>query len=191
MGNSCGKGHIFNSTEKKEEMLSLRMMGYSIVQLATKYNVDHTTIMYHCRQNGIAIKYKIREELYRLLKAGEPVDEISKKLDLIPEVIDLYIRVFGVDGNKIFARRKYKLKNIIVKKPKIEKIFKIRVKKGKTIETALSPPSTIIDKNGVEWLDTGNGRRICVGRTEESMKESLEKKKKKELELKRLQMLKY
>lgn len=35
------------------EMLSLRKVGWTITRLAQAYNVDHTTIIYHCQKHNV------------------------------------------------------------------------------------------------------------------------------------------
>lgn len=51
---NCGHGHVFDDPKVKEQMLNFRLEGYSYTDIARRYDVDHTTIMYHCRKAGIA-----------------------------------------------------------------------------------------------------------------------------------------
>lgn len=45
---------VFRESGLLEEMLSLREEGWAYNQLARKYNVDHTSIRYHCIKAGLA-----------------------------------------------------------------------------------------------------------------------------------------
>lgn len=170
MKNKCGKGHIFDNDEKKQEMLKFRMMGYSYGKLSRKYEVHHTTIMHHCRVAGIAIGKIKRKKLYELIKAGLSFQAIFEKMNVFPKTVELYIKMFGKHGNKLFSVNK--------KLPKYSTYSTI---------TSLSK----IDSRGTEWVLGLRGEWICAGKSEKAEKKSDEERKKRALELKRIEMLKY
>jgi len=47
--------HIFKDKNIKDEMLKLRREGFSYSYLSKRFKVNHSTIIYHCRKEGIAI----------------------------------------------------------------------------------------------------------------------------------------
>lgn len=190
MSNIIGRGHIFEDPKKIEEMLNLRMMGYSYVQIARRYDVDHSTIIYHCQKNRMSLRSETKKELYDLIKQNATIEEISKKLIIPLETINLYLSIYGLDGKKIYSRRFTRVGRL-KKKLKPKKIIKIKDIKEYKIEDVPCSKLTITDKRGVIWFINNRGERICMGKTEETIKKEVEEKKKKQLELKRLKMLKY
>ena len=50
-----GRGNIFEDGTKLIEMLSLRQQGVGPSELGRRYGVDHTTIIYHCKRNGLVM----------------------------------------------------------------------------------------------------------------------------------------
>lgn len=210
------RGRIFSDPQKRANMLKLRIRGYSYVRLARKYNVDHTTIIYHCKEAGIALPVKIKNEMYNFIKMGVLPNDISFKLGIRKEVIDFYIATYGQFGNKVFSRRVIRNKRSSFKYPKPIKFTKSKIrirpiwwkiaKKVQPIilklpqyvsmreEIAEAPsqlPLTKTDERGVEWMEDGKGGWICLGMPKEAEKANQERKRLKGLELKRLQMLTY
>jgi len=49
-----GRGRIFEDLKKLHEMLSLRQQGAGLSELGRRYGVDHSTIFYHSRKNGLS-----------------------------------------------------------------------------------------------------------------------------------------
>lgn len=50
-----GRGRIFEDIKKLHEMLALREQGAGLSELGRRYGVDHSTIFYHSRKNGVAM----------------------------------------------------------------------------------------------------------------------------------------
>lgn len=48
-----GRGKIFDDLRRLNEMISARQSGVGPSELARRYGVDHSTIIYHCRRNGV------------------------------------------------------------------------------------------------------------------------------------------
>ena len=185
-----GLGHVFDNPRVKREMLILRIRGYSYVLLSRRYNVDHTTIVYHCNQAGICLKEDVRRQMFQLIKNNIPFSDISKRLGILEEVIKFYIGICGINGDKVFSRRVPGVyKQIIKLPPKVERpIEKVKIANKKE-EPLLTLTRT--DSRGVEWVPDNRGGWICAGRPKEVIPFDEENKKKKALELKRLQMLAY
>lgn len=212
------RGHIFRNPKKKEEMLNLRIRGYSYERIAHKYKVDHTTIIYHCQVAGITLPLRVRNEMYAFIKQSVPAADIALKLTISVDVINRYIAIYGQYGNKVFSRRVIQTNpvplgarpiNIRKSKIKIQPVWwkvarKVRplllkipqyvsMKEPIIIEQTPEAPKIItkIDKRGVEWMENGNGGWVCLGMSEEARRVDEERKRMKGLELKRLQMLSY
>ena len=60
------RGDVFNEMAVVEEMLALRMAGATFADLARRYGVDHTSIMYQCRKydigNGVLVPVKLKRK---------------------------------------------------------------------------------------------------------------------------------
>lgn len=66
------------------EMLSLRVLGWSSLRLGQKYRKDHSTILYHCKRHkafpgGVEPK-QVEVEAKRIWKAPKPAPEAPKRL---------------------------------------------------------------------------------------------------------------
>lgn len=48
-----GNRRIFNDKEALQEMLTLRDKGWSLIALATRFDCDHTSIIFQCRKHGV------------------------------------------------------------------------------------------------------------------------------------------
>lgn len=48
-----GRKRIFENLQRLNEMLALRRQGVGPSYLGNLYHVDHSTIIYHCRRNGV------------------------------------------------------------------------------------------------------------------------------------------
>ena len=185
-----GLGHVFDNPRIKREMLILRIKGYSYVLLSRRYGVDHTTVMYHCRRAGICLREGVRDQMFQLIKNGITVADISKKLNILEEVVTFHMEIFGIDGHRVFSRRGWGIQGLNIKLPPgVE-----NPKEKKKIASEKEEPEPVLtrtDSRGVEWVKDNNGRWICTGNTEKIIAFDEENKKKKELELKRLKMLSY
>jgi biotin operon repressor len=187
------RGKIFSNHNRLEKMLRLRTAGYSYIYLAKLFNVDHTTVIYHCRKAGISITGKKRKEMYLLMDKGVSKNQISSELGIGKEVVERYIELYKEGGKKMYSRKYINFFKKI--KPKEKK--QIKIKKEKLIPK-LIPKSeevpiilTKTDKRGVLWRDNGKGKWICVGMSKEAKIIEEETKRRKALELKRLQLLAY
>ena len=178
-----GRGHIFLNQETKEEMLGFRKMGYSYIEIARRYNSNHTTILYHCKRAGLVLNEENKNKLYELVKKGLSAIEVGLKLNIPSTVVDFYCFRHGVRGKKLFCRTKLHLEPISIKPKRIKKERPpIIIKKNNLL---------IIDDYGTEWLLESTGERTCLGKSEKQRLVNEENKKKKELELKRLEILTY
>lgn len=176
------RGSTFSDPDVKAEMLELRLKGYSYVELAKKYRVDHTTIIYHCQVAGLTVSRDVRDTIFGLIKQGFSKEQVIEQLKISGTVVDFYCYRYGQEGTKIFGRTNLHLEPVAPRTPKI-------------IKDQVTPPTkaiqTRIDDRGVEWRDDGHGGWICNGKSEKQYKQEANEKKKKDLEKKRLAMLSY
>lgn len=66
-----------------DEMLALRRVGWTFTRLAQAYEVDHSTIIYHCQ------KHKVEPETDARIGVDRPVKELKKRAStkkVLPEV---------------------------------------------------------------------------------------------------------
>jgi hypothetical protein len=61
-----GRGHIFEDLHKLNEMIAMRQQGIGPSKLAVRFGVDHSTIIYHCKRNGVVVPKGRRLELATL-----------------------------------------------------------------------------------------------------------------------------
>lgn len=195
-----GATKIF-TPEKIKEVINLRKMGYPYSVLAKKYKVDHTTIIYHCRDAGISLRRCQKKIINSLLSQGASAEKISEILKIPLEAAEYHISMFKIAGDRLYSKmlisslppliNKPIIKKInITKKQRKKRVKKILVRKIRVVE-GIAQPLIKTDSRGVEWMSNGKGGWVCAGRTQESLKREAEEKKKRELELKRRQMLKY
>lgn len=90
-----GRGHVFDDLKKLNEMIALREKGVSPSVLGRKYNVDHSTIIYHSQKAGI-----------------QSVITVSGVVQVIKKVPRVTISVSGTvrydeDGSRINPGRNY------------------------------------------------------------------------------------
>lgn len=81
-----------------EEMLTLRAQGWSTIALGIRYNKDHTTIVYHCKKNGV----KSVERPRRLLDP-EIIEPILPRI----KVCDKYANLFDEPMNRGKTYKQY------------------------------------------------------------------------------------
>jgi hypothetical protein len=111
--------------------------------------------------------------------------DVSQRLNISEDIIKFYIEIYGDKGNKLFSRRvPCSPRQIIKLPPKVERpLSKVKEEPLLTL--------TRTDSRGVEWVQDNRGMWICAGKPKEIIQFDEENKKKKALELKRLQMLSY
>lgn len=163
ISNDMGQGSIFIDPKVKAEMINLRKSGKTYKELATKYKVDHSSIVYHCQEAGLTLKNEQRFALFTLAKQGLTTRQISKRLNLSGTVIDFYCSRHKVKRGCLKTNPNLVFKPVLVKK----------------------------DEHGVEWHSDLSGGWICVGKSKEQQKVDQLGHKRKELEERRLQMLIY
>lgn len=86
-----GKGNIFNDRRTLETMLTLRMQGVGPSQLARRFGVDHSTIIYHTKKNGVyaAIQKGITLSGF-VIEYPKPKAPVVRKTELQMERFDEY-----------------------------------------------------------------------------------------------------
>ena len=92
------KSNDLFTEEKKNEMLELRMKGYSYPQLAQKYGVHDTTIIYHCKHAGITLKEEEKNCILKMSKEGMSNIDISLKIGVAVSVVEFYISRYNEYG---------------------------------------------------------------------------------------------
>lgn len=58
-----GDHKIFRDQQKLQEMLSLRQQGWSLLKLAVRYGINHTSILYWCKKYNCKPGQKVIREL--------------------------------------------------------------------------------------------------------------------------------
>lgn len=53
---------VFTDKQKLKEMLELRKQGYSVLVLGKMYEVDHSSITYHCLKNKIIVDKELKKQ---------------------------------------------------------------------------------------------------------------------------------
>jgi hypothetical protein len=171
------RGHTFSDPEVKKEMLDLRRKGYSYMEIARKYSVDHTSILYHCQKAGLTLTEEEKIKLFDLVKGGRSSAEVGLRLRVPPTVVEFYCFRYGVGGDKVLFMSKSCLNLPPLNPP------------------SGNPTSTVermkIDSRGVEWFMDAQGTWLCVGKTERQMRIDKTDEKKRNLEKKRLELLAY
>ena len=109
----CGHGHVFDDPEKKNQMLAYRVLGYSYVQLAYYYGVDHTTILYHCKKANLPYfahdDGTKRKSILLMLKEGLTLRKIAKIFKVPETTLTAFCARAGIKGIKIKENKKLKL----------------------------------------------------------------------------------
>ena len=73
-------GHkIFRDRQKLQEMFSLRQEGWSLLKLAVRYGVNHTSIIYWCKKYNCKPGQKVIREFSKCKVCGKPVNAIANK----------------------------------------------------------------------------------------------------------------
>ena len=172
-----GRKAFRNKEQNIKELISLRLKGYTITDIARKYKVDHSSIIYHLQKAGVALKKNVRDELLRLAIRGYSLGAITKSLGIPSPVVEYYCVHHGIQ--------------IVPKKKKV--ILPPLVPKLPGWGTKRKSPLVVggIDARGVEWRTDELGNRICLGRSDQRRKIDSVKEAEKALKRRRLDMLKY
>ena len=76
-----GRGHVFEDARTLNEMLMLRQKGVGPSDLGKHYDVDHSTIIYHCKRYGVILpRQMIRATITQVVKDGIQVSEARPKV---------------------------------------------------------------------------------------------------------------
>jgi DNA-binding CsgD family transcriptional regulator len=183
---------IFTKPEVREEMLSLRRQGYSFSAIARRYGADHTTIIFHCQAEKLALTKKQKEIMCDLVREGLSLEEIGRKLEVDSTVIELYCSQHGIAGSSRFPTREA-LKELELAEGQIT------AQERRNLLRKINPINKILfktDSRGVEWRTDEKGEWVCLGRDEykeykKNVSIAAMKEKRKSLNKKRLEMLKY
>jgi hypothetical protein len=176
-----GKGTVFSEPAVKAEMLSLRRAGYSYIQIARKYGVDHSTIVYHCKKAGLLLftdKWLLGEMLDKV-RAGVDIDSVAILYGCSRTVIESYCHRAGITGIEV-SKNQDSLPPLTPDLPELGEVPVLILTK----KTEVVRPGWRLDERG-EW--------ICLGPNKESDKERKEIKERnhRALEKRRLEMLTY
>lgn len=185
---------IFSDPKVKEEMLDLRRKGHSFSYIARKYNTDHTTIMFHCQAAGLALTETQKEIMYSLIREGFSVEEVGIQLDIAGAVIEMYCSKYGVAGSDQFQTRAEHLKELKEIELTERQEDALARKKKRELDMLTAPVRTIkfkTDSRGVSWRTGEKGEWICLGRSEYKQDMVTASEKKRRLNQKRLDLLKY
>lgn len=178
---------LFRDPEMLKEMLDLRRKGHTFSYIARQFGADHTTIMFHCQAAGLALTAVQKEAMYDRVRQGWSVEEIGEELGVDSTVIELYCSQHGVAGSEQFITRSA-LKDIELTERQEY------VRKRKELELKTGPINKVLfktDSRGISWRTDEKGEWICLGRTEYRPTILSIGEKKKRLNQKRLEMLKY
>lgn len=82
---------VFTDKQKLKEMLELRKQGFSVLFLGKMYNVDHSSITYHCLKNRIIIDKELRKQRLKEQFTGIPFKRVKIKETKNLNYIDLWL----------------------------------------------------------------------------------------------------
>ena len=173
-------GHVFEDPKKKAEMLAYRAAGYSYLQLACYYGVDHSTLIYHCRKAGMVVPMKgdSRDKILELIKKGKTIKEVSKELNILESTISTFLSKEGVKGFKIVSNKKLLVLSLPCPMTRNRNYIKSQISYKRT-----PPPRPGWSRVGDEWIS--NGKNFV------QILKDCELRKKKMLEEARIKMLIY
>jgi len=180
-----GRGHIFDDPEKKAEMISYWVAGYSLPQLALYYGgLHHTTILYHIKKANLKrISREQRKEIVELIKNGKDINEVAKKYSISPVFVSVYCSHEGLKGQKIISNNKKLVLQISPTWGRIKKEKVFCPKKEYNKKTPLP------ERPG--WFLDFSGRWICAGKSFKIIKEEQKIRQEKAKVQQRLNMLTY
>lgn len=168
-------------------MLDLRRKGHSFSYIARQYGADHTTIIFHCQAAGLALTAEQKRIMWSLIRDGLSVEEVGEELGVDSTVIELYCSQHGVAGSDKFLTRSA-LKDMEL----TERQEHTRAKKE--LERKTNPINKILfktDSRGISWRTDEKGEWICLGRVEYRPTIPTLSEKRRILNKKRLEILKY
>lgn len=181
MTNRAGHGNIFDDPQKKKEMISHYVEGYSCPQIALYYEVHHTTILYHVQKAGVCrVDKKIRDKIICLVKKGMSTQRVAQKFKILEPSVSAICVMKGIPGCKIYPIKK-------------QLVLKIAPRSG-GFRRQISPPVSFKKTPNSErlgWMKHPDGEWVRTGRSiEQIQKEQEERRRTKEFS-KREDLLKY
>lgn len=176
------KSRKFWDKETKAEMLELRKMGCSLKDLAVLFDVDHTTIIYHCQAARIILTKVERETMNFLVREGLTFEEVGSQLNAPAWVIEHYCTTYGVPGSEKYPMKKKVFPQTFVSEEATKKRVEAKKKSKILFKT---------DHRGVMWRTDEFGEWICLGRSSYRKKAIPLLDKREILNKKRKEMLEY
>jgi predicted DNA-binding protein YlxM (UPF0122 family) len=143
--------------------------------------------MFHCQAAGLALTAVQKEVMYNFIREGYSTEEVGEELGVDRSVIELYCSQHGVAGSEQFLTR-----TALKELEAAEREENIKTKKELARKTG--PIKKILfktDSRGISWRTDEKGEWICLGRSEYKQNILTIREKKKILNQKRLEMLKY
>ena len=159
IGHKC----VFKNKARKEELLQGRKNGLSIIALSKKFNVDHSTVIYHLQKAGLIIDKHERKKMIRDVKKTKNLTEVAKKYNIHENSVIFWSRNSQID---------------------LSKCVYIPWKKKETNKT-----SSKNKRPG--WMPDEKGGWICLGKNMSQINKEKAIKRKKEQEEYRNKLLDY
>lgn len=179
-----GWGHVFDDLNLKNEMLELRRQGYAFTDLARKYGVDHTTIVYHCRKAGL-LRFSddpvARQQMLAAVAAGEPIDVVAARFGSTPAIVVSWCKRSKMKGH-FMGRNALHLFPSLPRKPHKPRIPRPMSQFEMDKMVARTRPGWRLNEKR-EWVQIPKSYR--------QIKKDVKDKNKLALEEKRLKMLTY
>lgn len=188
-----GRGHAFDNPTKLAEMLELRRQWYSYHDIAFRYGIDHSSVVYQCMKAGVSLTKKQYALLCELVLEGFSIEAISERIGATNEVIEAYCLYYGVRGSNVYPLRKRivgKFSEKCLDPTRIEQLSQRRKAIEQRKELNENPISRL-DEHGVLWRQDGTGGWICMGKQSELPASFKEKDKKRIHSMRQLKMLTY
>lgn len=172
-----GQGRVFRDPAIKAEMIALRDAGYSYKDIAIKYGVDHTTIIYHCRKAKMVVfgDPVIKKEMLDRVRSGGNIDEIAAHYGVNRTVIESYCHRSGIKGVSV-TRTHVRLF------PKAIQVYE---------ETLPIAPVDEPEEIRPGWRRDEKGDWICLGKSKKEAKADAKTRAQKEIQKRRIDMLTY
>lgn len=98
------RGNVFNTPQKIREMLEFRSNGLSYKRLASKYRVDHTSIIYWCQKYNIKKCLPLPEFTVKVKKKVKYA-KTHPKIIIAPNPKDKYAYIWA---EKVSSGKPYK-----------------------------------------------------------------------------------
>ena len=175
----CGKGHIFDNPEKKEEMLAYRTAGYSYPQLALYYNVDHSTLIYHVKKAGIPMVDQMKKDkIISAVKNGKNIYNVAKTFSVTPSLVSVYCSQAKLNQKILPSEKKLVLK--MAPKWGRPSPYNFHINYTKT-KKSIRPG----------WIADLDGSWVCAGKPISQIQKEQEERREKIAVQQRLEMLRY